>query len=454
MINSLFHDPNSTMIFINIIFSILTVLLIYFLAKKMFSRKSALVASLLLVFNPIFWFYGEIAAIYLSEAFFAVLIAYTSYHVLIGDIRFIYISALVLGIAGGFRQDLVFFMFPLWFFCIIYKNRNYKRILMAFVVLAVSVLLWFIPTIILTGGYESYSIASKNLLITTFSINSVLFGADITRNLAMDFNLIGWSMIGMGDLCVFILIIFILYKIKKVFKLANLINPKVLFILLWILPTFIFYLLVYFAKTGYILIYLPSFALILAHVLLNISHDLNGRFKTFSKNFYLILLLLLCVTSGIVQFGYTSELAMAYGKIHYEDMSFQHMNQSLGEFNLSDTLIFMDNEDNWRKLLYYFPDHETYSYYSRISARKPFVGLRHYKNHISEVSESEFLEVHINSSTTKILWLINDDTQFFKYLKSKIEIHTLILPNGHKVYYSDIKNDTNFKIYMFNFIRE
>lgn len=454
IINPLFHDPNCTMIFINILFSILTVLLIYSMAKQMFSRKLALITSFLLVFNPVFWFYGEIAAIYMGAAFFTTLIAYTSYQVLRDDSRFIYISAMVLGLAGGFRQDLVFFMFPLWFFCLLYKNRDYKKIIMALIVLVTSVSIWFIPTIILAGGYEKYSIVSKTLLITSFSINSVFCGADITRNLAMDFNLIGWSMIGIGDLGVFILIIFILYKFKIVFNSANIKNSKVLFILLWILPTFIFYLLVYFAKPGYILVYLPSFALVLAYVLLCISYDLNGRFKRFSKNFFIILLMLLCITSGIIQFGYTSEWTVDYGRIQYVDSDFQHINLSLGRFNSSDTLIFMDDEDNWRKIMYYFPNYETYSYYSRISAGTTFVGLRHYKNYKSGFSESNVLEVHINSSTNKILWLIDNDTQFFKFLKSKIKIHTLILPDGHEVYYSDVKNDTKFQIYMFNFIRE
>lgn len=131
VVNVVFNDPNSSMIFISILFSILTVVFIYFLAKQMYSRKFALIASITLVFNPIFWFYGEISAIYMSEAFFATLIAYTSYQVLKGDNRFFYVSAIVLGIAGGFRQNLVFFMLPLWLFCITHKNLNLKRISLA-----------------------------------------------------------------------------------------------------------------------------------------------------------------------------------------------------------------------------------------------------------------------------------------------------------------------------------
>ena len=106
-LNSIFNNPNTSMIFISIIFSILTVFLIYLLVKQMFSIKVAVVASILLIFNPVFWFYGETATIYMGEAFFATLIAYTSYKVLKGsNNKYAYISAFFLGLSGGFRSDL------------------------------------------------------------------------------------------------------------------------------------------------------------------------------------------------------------------------------------------------------------------------------------------------------------------------------------------------------------
>lgn len=85
LVNYIFNDPNTSMVFLSVVFSILTSVLIYFFVKQMFSRRIALITSILLIFNPLFWFYGEIASIYIFEAFFAVLIAYLSYNVLKGD---------------------------------------------------------------------------------------------------------------------------------------------------------------------------------------------------------------------------------------------------------------------------------------------------------------------------------------------------------------------------------
>nr|WP_243687854.1 glycosyltransferase family 39 protein [Methanobacterium formicicum] len=69
--NQIFPDANTTLVFMSIMFSILTVILVYFLGKDLFSKKVAIIGSILLIFSPIFWFYGEIATIYPSESFFS-----------------------------------------------------------------------------------------------------------------------------------------------------------------------------------------------------------------------------------------------------------------------------------------------------------------------------------------------------------------------------------------------
>lgn len=318
--------------------------------------------------------------------------------------------------------------------------------------------LWLLPMLMLSGGYESYSMVSKELLTFTFSINSILFGADITRNLGMGMNLIGLSLIGMGVVNVAILITYVWHRFRTNLKWFNLKNTKIIFLVLWIFPAFIFYFLFYFEKPGYLLVYLPTYALILAYVYLDISHLLNRRFKGISKNTYIIFILLVCIITGTLQFANPNELSVDYGRIQAEDMNVQYFNNSLNMFNSTNTVIFTGDEDDWRKITYYFPEYEVYSSYARESAGKIFKGIRHYKpnqtdrNDQTEVSESEIREIHINPSITKILWLIND-TEFLNNLKSKIDVKTIELPDGKEIYYSNVENVTNFQIYGFVFTR-
>jgi 4-amino-4-deoxy-L-arabinose transferase-like glycosyltransferase len=58
VVNYIFNDPNTSMVFLSVAFSILTAVLIYFFVKQIFSRRIALITSILLIFNPLFWFYG------------------------------------------------------------------------------------------------------------------------------------------------------------------------------------------------------------------------------------------------------------------------------------------------------------------------------------------------------------------------------------------------------------
>lgn len=445
LVNLIFNDPNLTMIVINILFSILTVIVIYFLAKQMFSRTFALIASILLVFNPIFWFYGEIAAIYMSQALFASLIAYTSYQVLKGDNRFLYISAVVLGLSGGFRQDMLIFMFPLWLFCLIYQCRDLKKIVKIFTVLIVSAALWFIPTIILAGGLENYLLISKKLFTIHFSSSSILYGATITQHLTMVAKIIFWSVVGLGISSALILITYILYKIPRI-KLSQFKNLKFIFIALWIIPTFIFYLLIYFAKPGYLLIYLPTFTLIMSYVIINFSSDLNRKFNRIPKNYFISILFLIVLIPGIMQFVYPSESGIYYVRIQSEDANFQNIYDSIENFSPANTVIFVDNEINWRKTLYYFPDYEIYSYQMYLSSGDLLKELLYYKNGKIKITKTETYEIKLNSSTTKILWLVDSDSELFRNIHSKLEINSIELPNGHKVYYSEVNENTSFTI--------
>jgi hypothetical protein len=68
--------------------------------------------------------------------------------------------------------------------------------------------------------------------------------------------------------------------------------------------------------------------------------------------------------------------------------------------------------------------------------------------------EGQNFEIHLNSSTDNILWLDYDNSEFYKQLQSKIEIKTIILPDGFVVYYSDLKNITNFTVDNITFIKD
>lgn len=446
IVNLLFQDPNLSMVFISIIFSCFTVFLIYFLAKQLFSKKVALVASLLLIFFPIFWFYGEIAAIYMAEALFATLIAYTSYQLLEGDNRFLIISSIVLGLSGGFRQDLIFFMFPLWFFCLVYHNFEFKKILIGLVGLFSSALLWFIPTFILSSGYFS---STNDLLIGSFQSSSIFFGADFLSHLMMDYRLISWTLIGIGIFSSLILWCYISFNWRKIFNSLDLENYKFIFLLLWILPAFMFYSLIYIGKPGYTLVYLPVFSIILAYIILNVSEVFHKKIEKVSLNQFLLLIIVLIVLSSGLQF-LIPENVNGYAVIELSDDKIQYYNESLNLFNPNTTMIFYGSADDFRKSMYYFPNFESYSYVYYSRSKNQHIELYHYQNGYVKIIKNQNT-ILINSSTDRIIWFIDtnfyiNDYSFLKELESKIIVHNYTLPDGSIIFYSDITRNTEFTV--------
>lgn len=222
---------------------------------------------------------------------------------------------------------------------------------------------------------------------------------------------------------------------------------------MWIVPTLIFDLLILFAKPGYILVFLPALALIMAYVIVVFSSDLHKRFTNISSDTFLSIFVFIILLSGAIQFAYPSENGIYQMRIHTVDKHFQNLYDSVGAFSPQNTVLFLDNDIDCRKINYYFPDHETYCYVS-YTYKKDFHELIHYKNGKTHIYSSNVFEISLNSSTTKILWLIDTNSELYKELETKIELKTLKLPNGQIVYYSDLSNNNNFQIANIKFTKE
>ena len=477
--NQIFPDANTTLVFMSIMFSILTVILVYFLGKELFSKKIAIISSILLIFSPIFWFYGEIATIYPSESFLAILIAYTSYQAFKGRNSFLYISSLVLGLAGGFRQDLIPFMFPLWMFCLFYRDHHFKRVVTALAVLGVSILLWLLPSIILAGGLENY-LHTGGHFSASFATSSVLFGAPLSNHLLMDGLLFSWLMIGLGFIGGFLIVIFLIWKRKTLLDRKMLKNPRLIFLGLWILPSLLFLIFVPLSKPGYTLTFLPALILILGYVVTGFSQNLGVKFNI-SSGKVVSALIIIYVLLNSVYFLYPYNLneestwetqidhmntteKMILGldmlfmynqeKITINDQNTEWHLEVIGNLSQnrpqSTQIIIRDiiREDqgfSWRKAMYALPEYSVYYLFdsgnSQLKSNKlnNQVSAYYGKNHTFTISQSSALEIPINSSTERIVWIMDNRSPFFQELQSQLEIKTIHLPNGLNIYYSEVK---------------
>ena len=480
-VNYIFNDPNTSMIFLSVLFSVLSVILVYFMAKDIFSRKVGIISALLLIFNPFIWFYGEIASIYIFEAFFSILIAYSSYKLFKGDEKFIYISALVLGLSGGFRTDILEFMLPLWIFCIWSAGIHYTKIAKCLLTFIVAISLWLVPAVILTGGLESY-IHILRYTSEAASYTSLLFGASIGQQILNTGVCIIWSLVGLTVMGILITALFLTYHRENLKSkvISYLKKPLTIFFLLWIIPSFLFYFFIYIVKPGYLLTVLPAVMIILSWIIIRISSYIHINSSKISSKHVLGFILLIYVISNTVYFVYPYNLhngeiwetptdkmetnqkvwfgidvGLLYdnAKINANDENTQLHIENILNISNSDpqsTIIVIrditreDEGFNWRKTMYYLPGYDVYYLFDHEnSGIEGNVSVWHGKNHSYNISKSKLEYIKLNSSTTKIVWVMSNETSFYHEVNDNFGVSGINLSNGMKIYYSHVGNQTS-----------
>jgi len=154
LVNLLVGDANASLVWISVVATGLAAVVMFFLGQSLWGRRSGIVAALLLSSSPLFWFHGEVALSYMIEAAFVTLVAFLCYRHLTGKDDRIWLSAFVLGIAGGFRQNTMVFLLPLW--AIAAWHFRWRKVTLALAVLALTCAAWLLPMMVLTGGAMHY----------------------------------------------------------------------------------------------------------------------------------------------------------------------------------------------------------------------------------------------------------------------------------------------------------
>ncbi len=83
-----------------------------------------------------------------------------------------------------------------------------------------STLIWFIPTILLTGGLWKYlQLDQSQVVVGAIQANSIFFGATLMNQLTMDNDLLSWTILGIGVFSIIILSFFTFFNMKRVLTL-------------------------------------------------------------------------------------------------------------------------------------------------------------------------------------------------------------------------------------------
>jgi len=259
LLDLFFHDPQTTMVWISVVASALAVVALFYLGRSMFNRRVGLMAALFLATSPLFWFYGEIALPHTFDTLLVIVSVWWLYETVTGDLRYLYPAVAILAAAGGVRQQTIVFLAPLLLFAL--ARVGWGRFLVAGALGAIICLAWFVPLVTLNGGFSNYMRVMGEFTRLFQSTTSVFMGGGwwgVERNLrklAM-YAAYGWSVSLLPAL------------VYTAYRLWRREWPRrwgrLIFLLLWMAPTLVFYAVIHMGQQGLVFVFLPALLLISA----------------------------------------------------------------------------------------------------------------------------------------------------------------------------------------------
>jgi len=244
--------------FVNLLMLIGAGLCLYLLMRRLGRPEVGLASAALLMTHPLSLAATVVPESYFSDAFFGCAIAawiviYAQRpKVLLTGITLIFLAL------GLFRAASSVELFPLALACAYVtadvKHRN-RRVIQVAVCAMASIILAYIVTVMLAGGYQIYSAAVTRVMGAAVAGKSIFAGAPIEAHLFMLMRLFVWLLlISLPTLIIFAF----LWKCRKKKYWPDWILKASLVALFWVLPPLAIYSLFYFLKPTYLTILLPA----------------------------------------------------------------------------------------------------------------------------------------------------------------------------------------------------
>ncbi len=350
---------------------------LFLLIHRLSTTNLALTMTSAFAFNPIFWYYGANPLTYALSSAFACAVAYHLW--LAGSEKTFHfpLACALTAIGGAFRQDIALFMLPLLIWGGWRLRRYVKTVLLGGVLFLALNLSWFIPVLTASGGWGPYFATSSKIFSRFLSTYSVFFGGE--RAISIVMKVFGWTVVGaILPLSALLITPFLKDRSKPQER-----RPLPLsFILTWLIPPLAFFLLLYIASAGYLLIVIPAFYLLCAlvwhrrgmkgltvHILMTAGVILGAgifmgvnpqslQAPTIAEN-----LTQLRLNKLVLQFSYS--------EINKRDSTICQLAEILGEENYKNHLILCDHigcypDFAWRDVVqWYSPQDTTVASFSR-----------------------------------------------------------------------------------------
>ena len=261
-------DLNLAYVWVSILLSIGAVLFLWRAAAVLRGEQVGVIAALLWLTLPIFWFHGAVASIYAEEAFFTSALLYLGLKWLRSETpsweAVLYFIALSL--ATGARQTSIIFLLPATIFLLVRRRPSKKIFAIAGFVFVAITAAWLSELFREAGGVSAYLHLAQ--VERNFKTESVLFGNSWHSQLGLIGKVLFYFVIAIGPAWLLLITLNVAFARRSLaFARKYARNPLARFVALVALVPMAFYLIVFFMKAGYLLNVMPSVALVVAVLL-------------------------------------------------------------------------------------------------------------------------------------------------------------------------------------------
>ncbi len=276
-------DSNGALVLVSIVASGLGAAAVFALARRFDGVGVALLASLGYAFNPLVWTYGEVAYPYALLGFLSVALA-ASFWIArqagssgrIDGRGWWALASFAFGLLAGFRQDLGLLLGALWLWMI--WPLSWRRRVAAASLVGAGILIWFVPTALLSEGVGAYLEAlsqQSESVRATYSVQAQ-GAAAFSYNLRFTIYALAWGLLGFGVLLVGLVLAPVLAWLRARRPVRRP-RPEQTFFLFWLVPGLFFYVYVHIGEWGYVLSVLPGLYVLVAVLVYRLVLQLRGQ---------------------------------------------------------------------------------------------------------------------------------------------------------------------------------
>jgi len=254
-------DSDHALVAVSIIASGAAVALCYLLCRRFAGRGLAVALAVAFATSPLVWLHGEVAMPYILLAPVMTGLALGFRDARGGGIRRLAVASFAYGALGGFRQDVLLFLFPLWLWLILPAASRTR--LAAAGALLLGGLTWFIPSALLSDGPAAYVSRSLGQLVGLGAVS-----ANEERSIAVNAVLVGESLLWAGLALTALVVVLGLARSLATARGQRLGDEReAQFFGLWLVPALSFYLFAHIGEWGFVLSLVPGLYGLLAWLL-------------------------------------------------------------------------------------------------------------------------------------------------------------------------------------------